>query len=112
MRHAARVDANQAEIVAALRQAGASVWIIGLPVDLLVGFNNRTALVEVKTLTGKRVPKPSRHTQLQKDFMLDWRGGTVATVTDVEGAMLVLNAMRYVEGSIDAWAAVAREVPA
>ena len=90
MRHAARVDANQAEIVAALRQAGASVWIIGLPVDLLVGFNSRSVLVEVKTLTGKRNPKPSKHTQLQKDFMLNWRGGAVATVTDVESALRVL----------------------
>ena len=38
MRHAARVDANQIQIVSALRAAGAYVWIIGLPVDLLVGY--------------------------------------------------------------------------
>lgn len=90
MRHAARVDANQAEIVAALRKAGASVWIIGLPVDLLVGFRGQSLLMEVKTITGKREPKPSKHTQLQKDFMLDWRGGAVSTVTDVEGALRAL----------------------
>ena len=95
MRYAARVDANQADIVAALREAGASVWIIGFPVDLLCGYNGKTALIEVKTLTGKRQPKPSKHTQLQKDFMCDWRGSTVATVTDVEGALRVLNTMRY-----------------
>jgi hypothetical protein len=94
MRYAARVDANQAVIVEALRKAGASVWIIGLPVDLLVGYAGRTALIEVKTVTGKREPKPSRHTQLQKDFMLDWRGSTVATVTDVEGALRVVATMR------------------
>jgi hypothetical protein len=93
MRRAARVDANQAEIVAALRDAGASVWIIGLPVDLLVGYSGRTALVECKTITGKKVPKPSRHTQLQKDFMIDWRGSTVATVTDAQGALRVLQTM-------------------
>ena len=93
MRYAARVDANQSDIVAALRQAGASVWIIGLPVDLLVGYAGRTALVEVKTTTGKREPKPSKHTQLQKDFMLDWRGSTVATVTDADGALRVLRVM-------------------
>ena len=51
MRRAARVDANQAEIVAALRQAGASVWIIGIPVDLLVGFRGMTIAVEIKTIT-------------------------------------------------------------
>lgn len=38
MRRAARVDANQEQIVSALRGAGAYVWIIGLPVDLLVGY--------------------------------------------------------------------------
>lgn len=94
MRYAARVDSNQAEIVAALREAGASVWIIGLPVDLLVGYAGRSMLVEVKTLTGKLNPKPSRHTQLQKDFMLSWRGGPVATVTDVRGALNALEAMK------------------
>lgn len=93
MRHAARVDANQAEIVAALRKAGASVWIIGLPVDLLVGFRGQSLLMEVKTITGKREPKPSKHTQLQKDFMLDWRGGAVSTVTDVEGALRALGVL-------------------
>jgi hypothetical protein len=48
MRFAARVDKNQSEIVSALRAAGAFVWIIGLPVDLLVGFDGQTYLVEVK----------------------------------------------------------------
>ena len=38
MRYAARVDQNQAQVVSALRAAGAYVWIIGLPVDLLVGY--------------------------------------------------------------------------
>jgi hypothetical protein len=90
VRRAARVDENQAEIVAALRAAGASVWILGLPVDLLVGYAGTTALIECKSLTGKRNPKPARYTQLQKDFMLSWDGGPVATVTDVEGAMRVL----------------------
>lgn len=94
MRHAARVDANQAEIVAALRAAGALVWIIGLPVDLLVGHAGQTALVEVKTLTGKRNPKAAKHTKLQRDFMASWQGGTVATVTDVESALRVLGVMQ------------------
>ena len=93
MRYAARVDANQPEIVDALRKAGASVWIIGLPVDLLVGFRGKTMLMEVKTMTGKRAPKAAKHTQLQKDFMLDWGGGAVSTVTDVEGALRALEVM-------------------
>lgn len=92
-RYAARVDHNQAEIVSALRAAGASVWIIGLPVDLLVGYCGKTALVEVKRLEGKRAPKAAAHTRLQKGFMLEWKGGLVATVTDVAGALLVLRTM-------------------
>lgn len=50
---AKRTDANQAEIVDALRQAGASVWDChalghGFP-DLAVGWMGRTYLIEVKT---------------------------------------------------------------
>lgn len=90
MRHAARVDSNQADIVAALRAAGASVWIVKLPVDLLVGYQGKTVLVECKTLTGKKAPKAASYTPLQQSFMAQWRGGTVATVTDVESALRVL----------------------
>ena len=93
MRRAARVDENQAAIVSALRAAGASVWVIGLPVDLLVGKCGVTALFEVKTLTGKRNPRAASYTPLQEAFMADWRGGPVATVTDVDGALRVLAAM-------------------
>jgi hypothetical protein len=69
MRFAARVDANQQEIVKALRNAGAFVWIIGLPVDLLVGYNNQTFLVEIKDGSKKRL------TKLQGDFFASWCGG-------------------------------------
>jgi hypothetical protein len=93
MRHAARVDSTQAEIVAALRGIGATVWIIGLPVDLLVGYAGKTMLMECKCLTGKRQPKPTKHTALQKDFMLSWVGGPVATVVDAEGAVNAVRAM-------------------
>ena len=79
MRHAARVDANQAAIVEALRAGGCYVWPLKLPVDLLVGKNGRTVLVEVKTVRGK-------YTQLQSEFMAAWPGGAVATIRDVEGA--------------------------
>ena len=94
MRRAARVDATQAEVVAALRAAGAYVWIIGLPVDLLIGFQGKTALVECKTKIGLRKPKPAKHTKLQVEFMREWTGDTVATVTDAEGARRLLEVMR------------------
>ena len=94
MRRAARVDATQAEVVAALRAAGAYVWIIGLPLDLLVGFADKTAVVEVKVLTGVKKRKQSRFTALQEAFMREWPGGTVATVTDAEGALRLLEVMK------------------
>lgn len=93
MRRAARVDENQAAIVAALRQAGASVWVIGLPVDILVGYRGQTMPMEIKRLIGKRAPKAAPHTALQREFMATWRGGPVATVTDVEGALRAIGVL-------------------
>jgi phosphoserine phosphatase len=84
MRHAARVDANQQDIVAALRAAGAYVWIISLPVDLLVGYKNHTFLVEIKTTSKKRL------TTLQTDFFQYWPGGTLCRVDSPEAALHML----------------------
>ena len=84
MRYAARVDANQAEIVKALRDAGAYVWIIGLPVDLLVGYKNHTFLVEVKSTSKKRL------TALQADFFENWCGGTLARIDSPEAALRMI----------------------
>lgn len=84
MRRAARVDENQAAIVKALREAGAYVWIIGLPVDLLVGYKNHTFLVEVKTTAKKRL------TPLQANFFQQWIGGTLARIDSPEAALRML----------------------
>lgn len=93
MRRAARVDSTQAEIVAAMRAMGASVWLIKLPTDLLVGYRGKTLVVECKVMTGKRNPKPSDYTPLQEGFLATWKGGPVATVCDVEGAIRVLKSL-------------------
>lgn len=84
IRRAARVDANQAQIVSALRAAGAYVWIIGLPVDLLVGYNNHTFLVEIKDGSKKRL------TKLQQEFFEFWTGGALCRVNDVESALRMI----------------------
>jgi hypothetical protein len=84
MRRAARVDANQDQIVSALRGAGAYVWIIGLPVDLLVGYKNHTFLVEIKTDSKKRL------TKLQADFFENWMGGTLCRIDNAESALRML----------------------
>lgn len=71
MRRAARVDANQREIVEALRAVGRSVMLLhkegeGVP-DLLVGNGYDNILLEVKTKTGQLRPK-------QRTFFESWRG--------------------------------------
>ena len=87
MRYAARVDANQEQIVSALRGAGAYVWIIGLPVDLLVGYKGHTFLVEIKTDSKKRL------TKLQADFFENWHGGTLARIDNPEAALRMIQTL-------------------
>jgi hypothetical protein len=88
MRYAARVDANQDQIVSALRAAGAYVWIIGLPVDLLVGYKGHSFLMEVKSTSKKRL------TGLQADFFENWTGGTVCRIDSPEAALRMIGVIR------------------
>jgi hypothetical protein len=88
MRHAKRVDANQDAIVATLRAAGAYVWIIGLPVDLLVGYKGHSFLVEVKTTSKKRL------TALQADFFKSWSGGTLARIDNPDAALRMIGVLK------------------
>jgi hypothetical protein len=98
LRYAARVDATQAEIVDALRKAGATVWVLGLPVDLLCGYRGKTLLIECKIVEGLRKPKVSGYTLLQERFLEKWSGGPVATVTDAEGALRALKMLECGSG--------------
>ena len=88
MRYAARVDANQEQIVSALRSVGAYVWIIGLPVDLLVGYKNHTFLVELKSGPKKRL------TKLQADFFENWSGSTLARIDCPEAALRMIGVVK------------------
>jgi hypothetical protein len=88
MRYAARVDKNQEEIVAALRNAGAYVWIISLPVDLLVGYKGHTFLVEVKDGSKKRL------TKLQEAFFEGWSGSTLARIDSPEAALRMIGVVK------------------
>jgi hypothetical protein len=88
MRVAARVDQNQKEIVAALRAAGAYVFIIGLPVDLLVGYKGHSFLVEVKNGSRKRL------TKLQEDFFKNWSGSTLARIDSPEAALRMIGTIK------------------
>lgn len=87
-------DKTEAPIVRALRAVGASVSCLdgeeGLP-DLLVGYQGRTVLMEVKTprsATGKGVR--GRISEGQEVWHGSWRGAPVFVVTSVPEALTVL----------------------
>lgn len=90
MSYAANVDANQSDIVKALRAVGASVEHIhregrGVP-DLLVGWRRRNHVLEVKTAKGEL-------NELQVEWHASWRG-TVAVVRSPEDALRAIGALR------------------
>jgi hypothetical protein len=60
------------------------VWILGLPVDLLVGYKGHTVLMEVKDGPKKRL------TALHDTFFENWTGGTLSRVDGPEAALTVL----------------------
>jgi hypothetical protein len=88
---ARRIDANQSEIVAAARKAGASVLDLhnvgrDCP-DILVGWNgNINLLVEVKSPRGRLSPG-------QKRFIRDWRGYPVYVVRSAEAMIELLESV-------------------
>lgn len=84
-----RRDDNEAEIVKALRQVGASVYHLrgkGIP-DLLVGWCGRTHLLEVKR------PKVGRLTAAQKKFRAGWKGVMPALVKNCDEALVAIGAI-------------------
>jgi hypothetical protein len=89
MRRASRTDATQTAIVKALRGYGCSVTHLhavgdGCP-DLLVGIHKRTGLIECKD--GAKSPSARMLTGDQLKWHKEWKGGPVAIVTDVDGAL-------------------------
>lgn len=84
-RWAAKADRNQPEIVAALRACGCSVEVIGRPVDLLVGYQGRNKLLEVKD--GERPPRERALTEAQQKFFEGWRGDPPVKVETLEQAL-------------------------
>lgn len=88
---AAKVDANQAAIVKALRQMGASVQPLhtvgqGTP-DLLVGIQGRNYLLEVKD--GAKPPSAQKLTADQIDWHDMWRG-QVEVVNSIDQTILAM----------------------
>lgn len=74
MRRAAKIDANQVQVVSALRAAGVLVLSLaalgkGVP-DILCAFRGRLVLLEVKD--GQKVPSARKLTADQVEFHKEW----------------------------------------
>lgn len=96
MRRAAKVDANQQQIVSALHAIGATVQSLaavgqGVP-DLLVGFQNKTFLLEIKD--GQKPPSARKLTDQQVAWHQAWKGAAVQVVDGVDAALKALGIVR------------------
>ena len=93
MRRAAKVDANQAAVVAALEKVGCTVQSLaavgtGVP-DLLVGYHGKNFLLEIKD--GTKPPSARYLTEDQIRWHNHWRGrvriaNSVAEALNLVGA--------------------------
>lgn len=91
MRRAAKVDANQAEIIEALRAVGATVQPLhmvgdGCP-DLLVGYRVQNFIMEVKD--GDKPPSRRKLTPDQVDWHSEWRGQKAVVKTKEEALAVI-----------------------
>jgi len=88
-RYARRTDANQGDIVKALRAAGARVKVVHQPYDLQVWIGEKTAYFEVKnpkTGYGRKGMNAKQADEAQ--------GLPVAMVDSVESALRALNLLK------------------
>ena len=96
MRRHGKVDANQADIVKALRQAGCSVFVTSSVgdgfVDLVCGRHGKNEMLEVKD--ENQPPSKRRLTPKEQEFRDNWRG-TIYTVESVEDALSVMGIVSY-----------------
>ena len=93
---AAKIDANQEQVVDTLRAAGATVQTLatvgkGVP-DLLVGYQGKTLLLEVKD--GRKPPSARRLTEDQLKWHGAWRGGPLAVVDGPDAALRMLGVLK------------------
>jgi Holliday junction resolvase len=98
MRRATRIDANQPEIVRALREAGATVQPLhavgkGCP-DLVVGYGGANFLLEVKDpgrIAKRGTVRPSD--EMHAEWHTKWRG-QVQIVWDAVEALQAIGVLR------------------
>jgi len=88
MSYIKKVDKNQKDVVKALRDYGADVFLLhtvggGIP-DLMVCYADQTILMEVKDGADKKL------TPQQITLFANWKGGPLHRVNNVEEAISVL----------------------
>jgi hypothetical protein len=88
---AKRRDANEREIIEALKAAGCSVLQIDV-IDLVVGRAGCNFLLEVKD--GSLPPSRKRLTDSEANFIRSWRGREVVVVETVEEALRAVGAIK------------------
>ena len=91
MSFAKKVDKNQKDVVKALRNYGADVFLLhmvggGIP-DLLVCYEEQTILMEVKDGEDKKL------TPQQITLFANWKGGHLHRVNSVQEAIEVLKSV-------------------
>jgi Holliday junction resolvase len=89
---AAKVDANQPDIVGAFRRLGFSVAVTskmgdGFP-DLVVGRRGHNLLIEIKD--GSKIPSKRQLTPAQEEFHRAWRG-RIRIVERIEDVIKIAN---------------------
>ena len=89
---AARVDANQPQIVKALRDRGCTVICLhtvgkGCP-DIMVGYNGINILMEIKD--GDKPPSQQNLTPPQQKFFNEWLGSAFI-VNSIESALSIID---------------------
>lgn len=95
MRRAARTDANQKEIVNALRRVGATVHDTsrlgeGFP-DIVAGYRSINYFLEVKD--GSKPPSQKKLTEAEAKWHSEWSGQS-AVVESVDEALRVIGAIK------------------
>ena len=79
-------DENEPEIIDYFERCGFSVYRLDQPTDLLIGYNKRNYLVEVKMPDGKLTPKQER-------FTGSWKGQWIV-ISSIEDAQQFADGVR------------------
>jgi len=94
-KYAARIDANQPDIVKSFRKLGCSVAHIhmvgdGIP-DIIVGFQGNNYLIEIKD--GSKPPSKRKLTDDEQEWHDNWLGSVhiIESISDVHNFLIAVS---------------------